>query len=171
MLLMPLLVGLAMIAATTAVHLMGLSGLIAMLRWREDHGRHVTSPWRQMALVMVLMMLLFLLHAIQIWMYAVLYVVIEPFSTFEEALYFSTVTFTTVGYGDVILEGEWRMVAAIESANGFLLLGWSTAFLLQVVSRMRSVEFRWLERREEEQELFEARHPERARRDPHDPHD
>jgi len=161
--LMPLLIGMAMVLATTLVHLLGLTGLIAMMRWREDHDRHVTSPMRQLGLVMSILMLLFLLHALQIWMYAVLYILIEPFSTFEEALYYSTVTFTTVGYGDVILESEWRMVGAIESANGFLLLGWSTAFLIQVVSRMRTVEFRWLERREEETELFEAHHPARPK--------
>ena len=85
--------------------------------------------------------------------------------TFEAALYFSTSTFTTVGYGDIVLEPGWRVLAAIESANGFLLLGWSTAFLLQVVSRMRSVEFQWLERRQDEAELFESRQTSRRKPD------
>ena len=47
-----------------------------------------------------------------------------------------------------MLDADWRLMGAIESANGFLLLGWSTAFLISVVSRLRSIEFDWLERRE-----------------------
>ena len=156
MLFMPLLISMMMVIATTAVHLIGLTALIALMRWREDHTAHVTSPFKQFGLVMVIMLALFMLHMVQVLMFTALYLVIEPFSSFEEALYFSTVTFTTVGYGDVILESEWRMVAAIESAIGFLLLGWSTAFLIQVVSRMRTVEFRWLERREDEADLLKA---------------
>lgn len=52
-----------------------------------------------------------------------------------------------MGYGEVVIESRWRIVAAIESANGFLLLGWSTVFLISVLSRLRSVEMDWLEGR------------------------
>lgn len=152
-----LLMSAGMVVLTTAIHLVGLAGLIALMRWREGRSRNVTSPWWQMGLILGVVQCLFVLHAIQIWIYAVLYRFGGAIGTFEEALYFSTSTFTTVGYGDIVLGPGWRVLAAIESANGFLLLGWSTAFLLQVVSRLRSVEFRWLERREDEAELFELR--------------
>ncbi|MCP2679342.1 ion channel [Maricaulaceae bacterium NA33B04] len=62
-------------------------------------------------------------------------------------------SFTTVGYGEIFIESRWRIVAAIQSANGFLLLGWSTIFLLSVLTRLRSVEIDWLESRLEP-ELF-----------------
>ncbi len=52
-----------------------------------------------------------------------------------------------MGYGDLVPDQRWRILGAIESANGFLLLGWSTAFLISVVSRLRSIEFTWLEER------------------------
>ncbi len=152
-----LLMSAGMVVLTTAIHLVGLAGLIALMRWREGRSRNVTSPWWQMGLILGVVQCLFVLHAIQIWIYAVLYRFGGAIGTFEEALYFSTSTLTTVGYGDIVLGPGWRVLAAIESANGFLLLGWSTAFLLQVVSRLRSVEFRWLERREDEAELFELR--------------
>ena len=67
---------------------------------------------------------------------------------FETALYFSTTTFTAVGYGDVLISPRWRLVAAIEAANGVILLAWSTTFLLSVTSRLRVLEHDWLERRE-----------------------
>lgn len=146
-----------MVVLTISIHLGGLVILIALMRWREGHSNHVTSAWWQMALILGVVVCLFLLHAVQICVYAALYQVGGVIETFEEALYFSTSTFTTVGYGDIVLGPGWRVLAGIESANGFLLLGWSTAFLLQVVSRLRSVEFRWLERHEDEAELFETR--------------
>ena len=67
---------------------------------------------------------------------------------FETALYFSTTTFTAVGYGDVLISPRWRLVAAIEAANGVILLAWSTTFLLSVTSRLRVLDHDWLARRE-----------------------
>lgn len=160
-----LLLSTGMVVLTTAIHLAGLAGLIAVMRWREGRSNHLSSPWWQMGLILGVVQALFLLHAIEIWIYAALYRIGGVVETFEAALYFSTSTFTTVGYGDIVLEPGWRVLAGIESANGFLLLGWSTAFLLQVVSRLRSVEFRWLERREDEQDLFETRKTTHKERD------
>ena len=52
------------------------------------------------------------------------------------ALYFSAVTYTTTGYGDLVLPQEWRLVGAIEALTGILMCGWSTGFFFAVVSRM-----------------------------------
>jgi hypothetical protein len=167
MLAAPLAVAAVMVVLTVAVHLAGLTGLIAAMRWREDHIHGSDGVWRQMMLIMAVVLALFMLHAFQIWLYAMVYWSgLNAFSTFEEALYYSTVTFTTVGYGDVVLDGRWRMVGAVESANGFLLLGWSTAFLIQVVARLRAVEFKWLDRREAEAELFDAKRSKRRDDEP-----
>ena len=67
--------------------------------------------------------------------------------TFEEALYFSTVTFASLGYGDIVLSPRWRLVSAIEAANGVILFAWSTAFLLMITRRLMVVEHDWLRRR------------------------
>jgi hypothetical protein len=65
---------------------------------------------------------------------------IGQFDTLEPALYFATSTFTTVGFGEIVLTPEWRMLSAAESANGFLLIGWSTAFLVSISARVRMFE-------------------------------
>ena len=70
----------------------------------------------------------------------------EPWRTSKSALYFSTTSFTTIGYGDVVLDRQWRLLGAIEGANGLLLFGWSTAFLFSVTGRLRALEHDWLER-------------------------
>ncbi len=51
-------------------------------------------------------------------------------------LYFSLVTYTTIGFGDVVVGPGWRVLAGIEGLTGILLVGWSTAFVFAVVNRM-----------------------------------
>lgn len=61
-----------------------------------------------------------------------------------DALYFSTVTFTTVGFGDIVLAPSIRMLSAIEAANGFLLFGWTTAFIFELISKIYAYEAKGL---------------------------
>jgi hypothetical protein len=62
---------------------------------------------------------------------------LDAFQNFEEALYFSSVTYTTLGFGDVLLPGEWRLLAGAIAADGLLLFGLSAAFLLETAARLR----------------------------------
>jgi voltage-gated potassium channel Kch len=79
---------------------------------------------------------IFAVLTVEVWLWAVCYFALGVFGDFETALYFSTATFSTVGYGDVITSQEWRMLAALESVNGFLLIGWSTAYLIAASMRV-----------------------------------
>jgi hypothetical protein len=96
---------------------------------------------------------LFGLHTIEIWLYAALYSGLGEFKNFESALYFSTTTFVTIGFGDVVLSPRWRLISAIEGANGLILIGWSTAFLITVTTRLRLLEHAWLDRTERKKEV------------------
>jgi hypothetical protein len=53
--------------------------------------------------------------------------------TLETAVYFSTVTFTTLGFGDITLDEDWRLLSSFEAANGLLMFGWSTALVFAAV--------------------------------------
>ena len=55
--------------------------------------------------------------------------------TWEDAVYFSAVTFPSLGYGDVVLTDRWRLLSAIEAIDGLMIFGWSTALLFAVLSR------------------------------------
>jgi len=57
----------------------------------------------------------------------------------QTALYFSAVTYTTTGYGDLVLPREWRLVGGVEALTGILMCGWSTGFFFVVVNRMFEV--------------------------------
>ncbi|XBQ15997.1 MAG: potassium channel family protein [Oceanicaulis sp.] len=156
MLAAPLLLATALVALTVVVQIVGTAVLIWIMKARAKRIVSLAYVLQQGGVILFVALGLFFTHMIQIWLYAVVYLWLGEFQTFEEALYFSTSTFTTVGYGEVVIESRWRIVAAIESANGFLLLGWSTVFLISVLSRMRSVEMDWLEGRTEP-ELFDRR--------------
>ena len=135
-----LLVGLSVI-----IHFGGLFLLIWVLRARGHNFQAHRSTIGQAAAIVVVVLGLVAIHTVEIWAYAVVYLALGALSDFESALYFSTTSFTTLGYGDVVLDHKWRLLGAIEGANGLLLFGWSTAFLFSVTSRMRILEHDWLE--------------------------
>ena len=57
----------------------------------------------------------------------------------QSALYFSAVTYTTTGYGDLLLPKEWRLIGGVEALTGILMCGWSTAFFFIVASKLYGV--------------------------------
>lgn len=129
----------AMVLATILLHLVGLAALLLPIRRRagDDQPR---ALHREVAGILAAAIGLFALHGAEIWAYAALYDLIGAAPDFETALYFSTSTYTTIGYGDVVLPEKWRLVGAIEGANGIILLGWSTAFFVAMVGRIRLAE-------------------------------
>jgi ion channel len=130
-----------LVLITCSVQFAGLVGLSWVLRRRfMRQPDELVGVVSQGLSILFIVLGLFLLHAVQIWIYAVAFLLLGQLGSVEAALYFSASTFTTVGYGDVLLNPDWRMLAAAESANGFLLLGWSTAFLVSVTSRVRLFE-------------------------------
>ncbi|GAL68454.1 Kef-type K+ transport systems predicted NAD-binding component [Jejuia pallidilutea] len=60
----------------------------------------------------------------------------QLFSSFSEAWYFSLVTFTSLGYGDVTLTGHWRLLSGVEAINGIMLIGWSTAMMYSLIQQI-----------------------------------
>jgi hypothetical protein len=129
-----------MVIVTVFLHLGALSALLRIVR--AHHGRRLPGggTFRQGRAILIAAFGLFVLHTIEIWSYAFLYLFLGAIDLFEEALYFSTVTYVAIGYGDVILSTDWRILGAIEGANGVILLGWSTAFFVSIVDEIRRLE-------------------------------
>lgn len=125
---------------TILIHLTGLATLIALLQAHGSRVRDLHRVRHQVTLVIGAAFGLFALHALEIWLYAAVYLVVGELKTFEDALYFSTSTYATIGYGDIVLTRHWRLLSAIEGVNGIILLGWSTAFFFSVVQRLRALE-------------------------------
>lgn len=74
-------------------------------------------------------------HTLQVWMWAVSFVWLSALPNLSEAIYFSLVTYTTLGYGDVTLSGDFKIFGAMASVTGLLNFGVSTAVLVGVIGR------------------------------------
>ena len=81
---------------------------------------------------------LWLLFAFTIvtWIWALIFLSLNTFSSLEESVYFSMVAFTSLGFGDVVLEKEWRILSGIVAANGLLLFGLNTAVLVETLRQV-----------------------------------
>jgi hypothetical protein len=102
-----------------------------IVHWFQLH-RH--SLGKTVAMVTTVLGL-FVVHTIEVWTWAGAYVVTGVVADLESAVYFSTVTFSTLGYGDITPTAEWRVFAALEAMNGFILIGWSIAYLVAASTR------------------------------------
>jgi hypothetical protein len=129
-----------MVLLTVAIHGAGLYTLSRLLRLeeREEAEEHVhPMSLRGIAATLFVILGLFVLHGIEIWLYAFLYLGIGSVEGLREAIYFSTITYGAIGYSDAAMAEGWRLVSAIEGINGIILIGWSTAFFVTLVARMR----------------------------------
>ena len=121
-------------ALCVVIHAGGLAGVLAKLRsWR---GAAASSYWRATGLFVALAVWVVFLHLLEISVWALHYFTIDAFTDPQAAFYFSAVTYTTTGYGDLVLPEEWRLVGGIEALTGILMCGWSTGFFFAVVSRL-----------------------------------
>ncbi|MEZ5199484.1 MAG: potassium channel family protein [Bacteroidales bacterium] len=68
--------------------------------------------------------------------WAITYMMLGAVEVFENALYFSIVTYTTLGYGDITLTENYRLLASLQAANGIIIFGWSTAITMAVVQKL-----------------------------------
>lgn len=124
-----LLLGTVVITATVFIHTFGLIVVSRAIGWLTARFRLHGHRSRVLAMNSVVLGLLLVL-SIEVWLWAAFYLLIGVADTFPTSLYLSTITFSTVGYGDVVPNHDWRLFAALEGINGFLLIGWSTAYLV-----------------------------------------
>ena len=124
----------AIVSVCLIIHLAGILLMAEwLLQWRKDLEH---SPSRKLIafLIGTLFGGILLLHFIQTSLWAVFYYTQNLFSDFETSLYFSMVSFTTIGYGDVLLPQKWRLLGVVEGFSGVLLCGISTGFIFAVIN-------------------------------------
>ena len=137
---LPVVIGIMGIAITVALHAFTTSFLLVGLRWyaRRRPDRHLGVTARPLILGITATVLASK-HYLDIALYAVAYWFFEndsQLTDYESALYFSSITYTTLGYGDIVLTDGWRLMCGIQAMNGTLLFGWSTALLFFLVQKI-----------------------------------
>ena len=106
------------------------------LRWirKTDANRWARrSQSRRVIFISALVIIMFFASVIESAAWAGAYLLCGAISGLEQALYFSMVTYTTLGYGDVVLGEQWRLLASFEAANGIIMFGWTTAVIVAAV--------------------------------------
>jgi hypothetical protein len=127
--------GTALVALSVVIHTAGLV-LIGWMtppaaRWLGFHRHDVGRTLVMAGTVLGILGLL----TLEVWSWAVAYVALHVTATFADGLFLSTALFSTLGYGGVAFAPHWRLLTALEGINGFLLIGWSTAFLVRASTR------------------------------------
>ena len=133
-----LLTATMLLALTVLIHTVGTMQWMQRLQTRYVAAVGEIGSWLRFRVLITTALVLTFLHIIEIMLWALCYLYIKPQPTLdslEEAFYFSAVTFTTLGYGDITLDSEWRILSGIQAINGILLIGWSTAFIFAVLQQ------------------------------------
>ncbi len=124
-----------MMVVTTAIH---TGGMILVLHDAKQERSGLRAWLRKTRIYWVssTILILFIVALLECLAWAVAYLPLGALKGLEQALYFSTVTFTTLGYGEIVLDERWRLLASFEAANGIIMFGWSTAIVIAVVQRV-----------------------------------
>ena len=135
------LVSAVLVAVCVVIHGFGLFSLARLLRTETAVERlrriNPLSP-RGVAFTLFIVIAMLALHGLEIWAFTFVYLGTGAISGLEEALYFSTISYSTVGYNDTHIAENWRLLGAFESILGMVLLGWSTAFFVRMLGRIEA---------------------------------
>ncbi len=129
--LLQITIGSALLMLTVIIH--AAFTLMAVSAFGGGRLERLTRRWMRTTAVAALVLMMFFATLLHASAWAATYVVVGAIQGFEEALYFSMVTFTTLGYGDITLADSWRLLAAFEAANGCIIFGWTTAIVVAVI--------------------------------------
>ena len=134
MVLLSILIAAILFVMTTTIHAGGM--ILAVRTVRKEKHWNLENEKKHVFIVCEAVLMMFLVSLLEVLAYTVAYLALNALSTFEEAFYFSMVTFTTLGYGDVLLDENWRLLASFQAANGIIMFGWTTAVVIYVVQRV-----------------------------------
>ncbi len=86
--------------------------------------------------------------SISTWAWALTFLALGIFDQLEPAVYFATVSFTTLGFGDITLHQDWRLLSSLAAANGLIVFGLSTAFMMEFIFELRQAQRDYLSKRQ-----------------------
>lgn len=118
------------------LHLMMMVAWVKVLGKLTAESKLKIMAVKQSVIVGGTLLMIIVANTTQVWIWAFSLIKIGALQSYEDAVYFSLVTFTTVGYGDLTLETQFRIFGAMASITGLLSFGISTAFLVNLLTRL-----------------------------------
>ena len=132
-----ILIGCSLILLTTFLHGLTTRYVMHLAARVADSEKKRLLRFKEY-LVSAVVLIMFLATTIEALFWAISYLLLGAIENIESSVYFSLVTYTTLGYGDITLAEDWRLVAGFEAANGIIIFGWSTAIVMAVVQKLYS---------------------------------
>ena len=123
-----------LVAVTVAIHAAGLA--VVLSRLVTSHALPPTRAWPITLLLIRVAWWLMLIHGVEISVWALFYLWQGCLPDAESAFYFSGTTYTTIGYGDLVLPRPWRMLGPVEGVTGILMCGLSAGLFFATVTRI-----------------------------------
>ena len=127
-----------LVLLTVAIHAGGTSLWVWVLIRKYGHHEGMIGVKDRLSLFIMTALVLMTMHLVEVFLWAITLLnlpAVTQVDNLEQALYYSMVTFTTLGYGDITLSPGVRWLSGVEAMNGILLFGWSTAFFFGVMQR------------------------------------
>ena len=126
-------IGSIMVILSVVFHIVTLIAMVEVLHWLKHHLKLRIQALNATFLVTFAGLYILAIHIVEIWIWAALFMKLGATADLESALYFSTISATTVGYGDIVVDVDWRLLGGFESMFGIVAFGISTAFLIAVL--------------------------------------
>lgn len=133
---LPLTIGVATTLVTIGIHGLVLRTIIQFVRYERRRGRAGVNFWIDLTIVAGATLAAFAAHLIEIAVWGLVLYRSGEFPDFEPAFYHSAENYTTLGYGEVLMSGSWRLLGPLEAADGMLMFGVSTALIFAVIQRL-----------------------------------
>lgn len=132
------MLGTGVLALCAIIHIALISASLPALVWVAE--QVIKHHWLRIPMLLTTgTIAITIAHTVQIWLWAIILLSIDAIEGFEASFYYATATYTTVGYGDVVLDEGFRIFGAFGSIAGLLTLGISTAFLMGIIVRLMPV--------------------------------
>ena len=132
---MPLMLGCLTVIVSMGIQIFAIVYILQYLfKIVSKASKNAGVKRRTTYVISMIMAILFIGHMIQVAIWAALFMFVGEFSDFLTAYYHSMVNFASLGYGDIVMSEQWRLMGAIESSVGVLMFGVSAGAMLSIMS-------------------------------------
>lgn len=142
----PMVVGVVTVICTVLIHALPLSATVKFVSREKQLGRVGISFWLDSGIAARAILLALAAHLVEMALWGAVFMICGEFSTFDTAYYHSAVNYTSLGYGDIIMSPSWRLLGPLETADGMLLFGVSTAMVFAVIQRLVEARYATLQK-------------------------
>lgn len=141
-----ILLGLSLTACTLAIHSIGMYLVMHRFEVHWPIYSKEKDEYRRQLYFGGLVMTMLLTHVLEVFVIAMVLFAIHAFPYIRTSFYFTGETYTTLGFGDILLPAAWRQLALFIAMSGLFSFGWSTGVLVSIVGKTYEAQFSELKR-------------------------